>query len=255
MITARKSCTTVGDRYWFKWIVFGIVLAFSFTGIATSEMAAAESQPDVVKLRIHMEDPDAQAGVFNLKDNTAVIEPPQGYVEIFSRESRFTARKVVYSQADDTAKLTGDVTVERKDLNVTARAMRANFATEDYELEGDVYLVRKETTGEQAGQVKLEIWADWVHVSGNGNEVTAKGHVRLVESERRAWADELYYDDEKEIATLVGSVRVETSDGDVLTGNKMVVNRAADEAIVYGPTTAEFIIENSEEDQGQKRGD
>jgi lipopolysaccharide export system protein LptA len=72
----------------------------------------------------------------------------------------------------------------------------------------------------------------------------ARGEVRLFQEDRKAWADELDYDDDKELAVLTGDVRVETDDGGVLTGTKVAINLSSDEAVVYGPTYAEFVLES-----------
>ena len=68
----------------------------------------------------------------------------------------------------------------------------------------------------------------------------------MIETDRKAWADELEYDDEEELAILMGSVRLETADGNILTGSKVVINLSTDEATVYGPTYAEFILGEDE---------
>ena len=202
---------------------------------------------DLVKVRIHTESPEAETGIFHLKKKIAIIEPPQGHVEILIRDSQLIANKLIYDQSDDTAELIGDVAITQKDSYAKADNMRADFNREIYILEGNVYFKQQETEGETTGATKLELWSGWMQVEDTGKRLLAKGQVRLIEADRRAWADELEYDDEQETAILIGDVRLETNDGNVLTGTKVVINLSTDEAVVYGPTYAEFVMESDSE--------
>ncbi len=216
-------------------------------GLAQGSPATQDSANqgrDLVKMRIYTDMPQAQAGVFDLKKKVAVIEPPQGHVEILTKESVLTAKKVIYNQSDDTAELSGDVTVTQKDVHAKAANMRADFGQEAYILEGDVYLKQQEVQEDGATETKLEVWSQWMQVGEGAKHVLARGEVHLIEPEREAWADELDYDDVKEIVTLTGDVRIETNDGNVLTGAKVVIDLSSDEAVMYGPTYAEFILES-----------
>ena len=211
--------------------------------------AGEGKEQDLIKIRIHTEKPDAEAGIFHLKKKIAIIEPPQGYVEVLAKDSRLTAHKLTYNQSDDTAELSGDVSISQEDIYAKAEIMQADFAREMYVLEGNVYLKQRETDGEKAGSTKLEVWSRWMQVEEGGKRLLARGEVRLFQEERKAWADELDYDDDKELAVLTGDVRMETDDGGVLTGTKVVIDLSSDEAVVYGPTYAEFVLES---DSGSK---
>ena len=222
--------------------IFGHSLGWA-AGDKAHQAGDSEGQ-DLIKIRIHTEAPEAEAGIFHLKKKVAIIEPPQGYVEVLAKDSRLTAHKLTYNQSDDTARLSGDVTIAQKDIDAKAESMRADFAREAYVLEGNVYLKQRETEGESAGATKLEVWSQWMQVEEAGKRMLARGEVRLFQEDRKAWADELDYDDDKELAVLTGDVRVETDDGGVLTGTKVVINLSSDEAVVYGPTYAEFVLES-----------
>ncbi|NMB46998.1 MAG: hypothetical protein GX998_11400 [Firmicutes bacterium] len=247
-------------RQW-GWLVGSLVLAsFILLGIlgqnaswaATGDTAQAEPDQDLIKVRIHTDTPEAEAGVFHLKKKIAIIEPVEGFVEILTRDSRLTAQRLVYDQSEDQAELTGNVTITQKDVDAQAKNMKADFAREKYVLEGNVYLKQRESEGETAGATKIEVWSQWMQVEEAGKRVLARGKVRLIEADRKAWADELDYDDGQERAVLTGDVRLETNDGSVLTGTKVVINLSTDEAVVYGPTYAEFTLESddtSEDDQ------
>lgn len=221
-----------------------LVLAAASQSPTWAAEAGDSKEEDKVKVIIHTELPDAEVGVFQLEKKVAVIEPAQGYVEVLTKDSRLTAAKLVYSQSDETGELSGNVTVAREDLDAEADHMLADFAQETYTLEGNVYLRQWDT--EEEGKLKLEVWSDWMHVQEDGKRLHARGNVRVVEPERKAWADELEYDDEQEVAVLTGNVRLETDDGSVLTGTKVVINLSTDEATVYGPTYAEFILGRDE---------
>ena len=201
---------------------------------------SANQDRDLVKMRIYT----GPGWCIRPKKKVAVIEPPQGHVEILTKESVLTAKKVIYNQSDDTAELSGDVTVTQKDVHAKAANMRADFGQEAYILEGDVYLKQQEVQEDGATETKLEVWSQWMQVGEGAKHVLARGEVHLIEPEREAWADELDYDDVKEIVTLTGDVRIETNDGNVLTGAKVVIDLSSDEAVMYGPTYAEFILES-----------
>lgn len=244
------------------WLVSGFVLVcvlLGFLGPSVDWVAAADpgkegqsKDKDLVKVRIHTEALEAEAGTFDLKQKIAMIEPLQGYVEILVRNSRLTAQKLIYNQSDDTAELSGNVTIAQKDTDAQAEKMQADFAQEMYVLEGNVYLKQRETEGDRAGDTKLEVWSQWMQVEEEGNRVLARGEVRVIEAERKAWADELDYDDGQELAILTGNVRLETNEGNVLTGTKVVINLSTDEAVVYGPTYAEFILESDSDTSEDK---
>ncbi len=214
--------------------------------IWAAEKAGDSKDGDIVKVIIHTERPDAEVGIFQLEKKIAVIEPADGYVEVLAKDSRLTSAKLIYNQADDAAELMGDVTVTREDLDAQADSMLADFAQETYTLEGSVYLKQweKEENGDRTA--KLEVWSHWLQIQEEGRRLLARGDVRVVETDRKAWADELEYDDEQEVAVLTGNVRLETDDGNVLTGAKVVINLSTDEATVYGPTYAEFILRGDE---------
>lgn len=250
-----------GYGKWVKWRTLGIIVLIAMVGCwptvglakeATSESDNATGERDLVKIRIYTDAPESEAGVFDLKKKVAILEPPQGYVEILTKDSVLTAKKVIYSQSEDTAELTGDVTVTTENVKARAAHMQADLSQEVYILEGDVYLRQDEPPTDDATDnsttAKLEVWSDWMQVSDGAKHVLARGKVHLVESEREAWADELDYDDEREIATLTGSVRIETHDGNILTGAKVVVDLSSDEAMMYGPTYGEFIVESRGDD-------
>lgn len=223
-----------------------LILGVSSQNLAWAAEKADGKDGDTVKVIIHTEQPDAEVGVFQLEKKVAVIEPVQGFVEVLARDSRLTAAKLVYNQGDDAAQLTGDVTVAREDLDAQADSMLADFAQETYTLEGNVYLKQweKEEGGDRT--VKLEVWSQWLQIQEEGKRLLARGDVQVIETERKAWADELEYDDEQGLAVLTGNVRLETDDGNVLTGTKVVINLSTDEATVYGPTYAEFILGGDE---------
>ena len=250
-----------GRRRWVSGRTFGIIVLMAMIGCwsavglakeATSGADNATQEPDLVKIRIYTDAPQSEAGVFDLKKKVAILEPPQGYVEILTKDNVLTAKKVIYSQSEDSAELTGEVTVTTEDIQARAAHMQADFGQEMYILEGDVYLRQDEPptddVGDNPSKVKLEVWSEWMQVSDGAKRVLARGKVRLVEPEREAWADELDYDDEKEKATLIGDVRIETHDGNLLTGAKVVIDLASDEAMMYGPTYGEFILESSSGD-------
>ncbi len=214
--------------------------------IWAAEEAEGSKDRDTVKVIIHTEQPDAEVGVFQLEKKVAVIEPAHGYVEVLARDSRLTAAKLIYNQEEDAAQLSGDVAVTWKDLDAQADSMLADFAQETYTLDGNVYLKQWETEGEEEQTVKLEVWSQWMEIQEEGQRLHARGDVRVIETEWKAWADELEYDDKQELAVLMGNVRLETNDGNVLTGTKVVINLSTDEATVYGPTYAEFLLGGDE---------
>ncbi|NLJ86301.1 MAG: hypothetical protein GX322_07665 [Firmicutes bacterium] len=234
------------------WLVGGILFLIMLLGVfGQGPLLAAGNDingqdgtdKDLIKIRIHTDAPEAQAGIFDLKRKVAVIEPPNGYVEVLAKDSQLTAKKMTYNQGDDTAELSGDVTVIREDMNAMAANMHVDFDQETYILEGDVYLKQLKTETQGEVKTRLEVWSAWMQAQEGAKHILARGNVHLVEPERQAWADELDYDDEEEIAVLTGDVRIETDDGSVLTGAKVVINLSNDEAVVYGPTYAEFILE------------
>ncbi|MGI6567527.1 MAG: hypothetical protein GX341_05845 [Firmicutes bacterium] len=211
-----------------------------------AEQAGGKKDNDVVRIIIHTELPDAEVGVFQLDKKTAVIEPAQGHVEVLTGDTRMTAAKLIYNQSEDTAQLSGDVTIAREDLDAQADNMLADLAQETYILDGSVYLKQWEKEDEAERAVKLEVWSSWLQIHEEGKKLLARGDVQVIETDRKAWADELEYDDGEELAILMGSVRLETADGNILTGSKVVINLSTDEATVYGPTYAEFILGEDE---------
>ena len=241
---ARKLGRLISGFLLVSFILLGTFGQSTSWAAADTGKEDQNKEKDLVKVRIHTEAPEAEAGTFHLKKKMAIIEPPQGYVEIFVRDSRLTANKLIYNQSDDTAELSGNVTIAQEDTDAQAEKMQADFGQETYILEGNVYLKQRETQGDTAGETKLEVWSQWMQIEEEGKKVLARGEVRVIEAERKAWADELNYDDGQELAVLTGDVRLETDEGNVLTGTKVVINLSTDEAVVYGPTYAEFIMES-----------
>ena len=231
-----------------------LLMALLFSLMGQGTVLAKE----VVKIRIYTDAPQAQAGTFDLKKNIATLEPPAGHVEITTKDSVLTAKKVIYNQKDDLAELSGDVVITQPDSYARAHEMQADLSAETYILEKNVYLKQLETTEDGDDEVdaenspssaKLEVWSNWMEIKDGGKNVLARGDVHLLEAEREAWANELYYDDINETATLVGDVRIETKEGNLLTGAKVIIDLASDEAVMFGPTYGEFRLESDTDGQ------
>lgn len=214
----------------------------------------AQTEHDKVIIKIYEDDPDARTTSFNLATKEIHIEPKTGYVEILRGETTLEAREVSYRQKDQQAILRRNVKAYQPDVDLTADTLTAVFGDNIYIAEGHVHLVQYNTEdqGQRAGE-KLNLNAQRVTIDNNKDTVHAQGQVYVEESSRKIWADTMDYSQTEDLMVLTGSVRIETEDGNKLTGNRIVIDMAVDEATVFGPVEAEFIIDTQNSaDEGQK---
>lgn len=74
----------------------------------------------------------------------------------------------------------------------------------------------------------------------------AEGNVRYVEGKRRAFADKMIYDFQKDIITLIGRARVEEGQNFV-EGERIVYYRKEDRAEAVGKRVRTFYVEEKDE--------
>lgn len=214
----------------------------------TVEGGGGTDSQDKVLIKIHEKDSEAKTTFFNLATNEMLLKPSDGYVEMFRAETVLKALEVTYTQNEQRAVLTGQVSAFQPDLDLVADKLTAWLDTESYLAEGNVHLEQWNLDeNDQRLDLKLSLDADRVDLDAKADAVHAEGDVYAEESDRRIWADSLDYDDQKQLMVLIGNVRVETESGSKLFGNRVVIDLATDEATVYGPVEAEFVIEEASE--------
>lgn len=230
-----------------------VAVLFLVALVSVPVFAADAQEPaekDKVLIRIYEKDPEAKTTFFNLETKEMLLKPVDGYVEIIQEETVLKALQVSYAQKEQKAVLTDEVSVYQPDLDLTADKLTAWLETEDYLAEGNVHLVQW-NLGEdnQRAERKLSLDAQFVRMDAKTNNIYAEGNVYVEEADRRIWADILDYNDQEELMVLNGNVHIETEDGSHLFGNRVVIDLATDEATVYGPVTAEFIIEQTSSEE------
>ncbi len=221
--------------------------------VAVPSAVYGQEQVDKVLIRIYEQDANAKTTSFNLATNEIHIEPQTGYVEITRADTKLESKQVDYAQKDQRAVLYREVTAQQPDLDLAADKLTVTFDDDIYVAEGNVHLIQWNIDeASQRLDQKLSLDADTVTMDNKAEVVHAVGNVYVEESDRRIWAETMDYNQGDDMMVFTGSVRVETADGNKITGNQVVVDLATDEATVFGPVEAEFILESGSEDEGEE---
>lgn len=155
-----------------------------------------------------------------------------GYVMTAPYAEWFATRKVAEFQGG--VRLSGQGTV------ATGKRMTVNYPESRATLRGDVHLVTDQ------GDAQTTLTGDQLDYAWTQGTGTARGHVKVTQAGRNAYADRAVYDRDRQVVTLEGNVRVERGDGDWIASQRARMNLASRTVEADGGVTARTIINTKE---------
>ncbi|MBI2914309.1 MAG: LPS export ABC transporter periplasmic protein LptC [Firmicutes bacterium] len=236
--------------------VFWAVMTLFLVGFAG--VGAAQKADDNAKkvtrgnIKVIGAPPGQTSGRIDFKTRVWVFQPSSGYVQIVYQDTTVVAKKVEFYEEQQRAVLSGEVKVTFPDAELSADKAVAEFRQDRFAFEENVKFVQYEvkTSGTKAApktEKKLlrTLTSERMEYGSATRDMTARGKVSVIETDRKITADELTYRDKEQEMVLSGSVRVETKES-TLRVPRMRIDLKDDVAELFGAWESDFVIEGKE---------
>lgn len=251
--------------------------AVAFAGVAAATDGAVEEgacdPEERICIDVFEDDPEAITARWHGAEQTWIVEPPTGFVQIRHKGDTVTARRMRLREDDQHARLEEGVVVHREDAMARSDALDLWWEREEFLFTGNVMFVQYETESEADGEAAgpddaaegaeqppqndgdggvaeadasaaegeerrgtRTVWADEMRYFGETKNAEARGSVYMEDDQYRVWAQEMVYTREPEVMTFTGDVKVQAADDDwTITGQRFFYDVEAEEGHIVGP--------------------